>query len=159
MTEQLPLFQRKNFHVAMTQGMPITPPTANMAVLSLLPAYYTYLQAHGYSPYTPADFCGDLKKFGMFVPRKPIGEITTNDVRTWVSELRKGMTNKTINRKLSALNNFFSWLVADKVLAANPASPVPNYKVTSPLPEVLYEAECTQLRTAASHDWRRCDRF
>lgn len=114
MTEQLPLFQRKNFHVVMTQGIPITPPTASMSVLALLPAYYAYLQAQGYSSYTPADFCGDLKKFGLFLQEQPIEEIVTNDVRAWVSELRKGMTDKTISRKLSALNNFFTWLVAER---------------------------------------------
>lgn len=154
MTEQLPLFQRKNFPVTRTQGMAITPPSATSSVLSLLPAYYAYLQSQGYSPYTPADFCGDLKKFGLFLPGKPIEEITPHDIRAWVSLLHKHMTDKTISRKLSALNNFFSWLVVDKVLEANPASAVPNYKVTSPLPEILFDAECSQLLAAASHDCR-----
>jgi integrase/recombinase XerD len=154
MTEQLPLFQRKNFHVAMTRGIPITPPSVGMAVLALLPAYYAYLQAQGYSSYTPGDFCGDLKLFGMFLQGKAIEEITPHDIRAWVSLLRKEMTDKTISRKLSALNNFFTWLVAEKVLAVNPASEIPNFKVTSPLPEVLFDAECTQLLTAASQDCR-----
>ena len=154
MTEQLPLFARKNFHAVLTQGAVIPPPARDMSVLALLPAYYAYLQAQGYSSYTPADFCGDLKKFGLFLPHTTVEKITTNDVRAWVSQLHTKMTDKTISRKLSALHNFFTWLISDDVLDTNPAAAVPNYKVTSPLPEVLFESECTQLLTVASHDCR-----
>ena len=64
MPEQLPLFQRKTFPAILSQGMPIVSPTPQASILSTLPAYYTYLQSQGYSKYTPADFCGDVKKCG-----------------------------------------------------------------------------------------------
>ena len=107
-----------------------------------------------YSLYTPADFCGDLKKFRVFLHRKPLEEITSHDIRACVSPLCKQMTDKTSSWKLSALNNFFTWLVGEKVLEVNPTSTVPNYKVTSPLPEILFDTEYSQLLAATSHDCR-----
>src|SRR6184192_3671933 len=62
MTDQLPLFRQKRFPATLTRGLPITPPQAESIILETLPAYFTYLQSQGYSFYTPADFCGDLKK-------------------------------------------------------------------------------------------------
>jgi hypothetical protein len=96
MTEQLPLFQRKNFPAILSQQVPVTAPTPQMTILATLPAYYTYLQAQGYSQYTPGDFCGDLKKFGLFVPQKTLQEITVHDLRDWLSQLRtkEHMTKK-----------------------------------------------------------------
>lgn len=55
---------------------------------------------------------------------------------------------------MSALNNYFTWLILEKVIHDNPALMIPNHKVTSPLPDVLFDAECTRLLEAASHDPR-----
>jgi site-specific recombinase XerD len=125
-------------------------------VLSTLPAYFNYLQSQGYSQYTPADFCGDVKKFGLFLQQKTLADITTHDIRQWVSELRtkEHMTAKTISRKLSALTNYFTWLLVEKVLNSNPALEIPNTKITSPLPDILFDAECSKLLEAASQNSR-----
>ena len=156
MPEQLPLFQRKKFPAILSQGTPIVSPTPQASILSTLPAYYAYLQSQGYSQYTPADFCGDLKKFGLFLKNKTVEEVTTQDIRSWISQLRtkEHMTEKTISRKLTALTNYFTWLSREKVLTHNPAMAIPNNKVTSPLPDILYDAECTRLLEAASADSR-----
>lgn len=156
MTDQLPLFQQKRFPATLTQGLPITPPQANSTILETLPAYFTYLQSQGYSSYTPADFCGDLKKFGRYLPQKPLKDITTQDIREWISVLRtkEQLTTKTVSRKLTALTNYFTWLVQEKVIATNPALAIHNAKVISPLPDILFDAECTRLLEAASEDCR-----
>ena len=157
MDQQLPLFSRKSFPATLQQGMGvIVSPKPENTILFSLSSYFTYLGSQGYSQYTPADFCGDVKKFGLFVGQKPLKDITTHDIREWVSELRakERMTDKTISRKLSALSNFFTWLEVEKVLATNPALSIPNGKITSPLPEVLYDAQCSKLLEEASSDSR-----
>jgi site-specific recombinase XerD len=156
MTEQLPLFSRKKFAVTLTQGEAISPPTPASSVLSTLPAYFAYLQTQGYSQYTPSDFCYDVKKLGLFLKEKRLSEITVQDVRQWLSKLRseERMTEKTISRKLSALSNYFTWLQSEKVLTKNPALAIPNRKITSPLPEILFDAECSRLLEVASRDAR-----
>jgi integrase/recombinase XerD len=156
MDGQLPLFKRKSFPAVLMQGIGVVAPKEGSSVLSTLPAYFVYLQSQGYSKYTPSDFCGDVKKFGLFLRSKTLKDITTQDIRGWVSGLRskEHMTQKTISRKLTAINNYFTWLVVEKVINANPAMAIPNGKIISPLPEFLYDAECNKLLEAASGDCR-----
>jgi integrase/recombinase XerC len=133
---------------------------ADKTVLETLPAYYTYLQNGGFSKYTPDDFTGDLKKFGVYCKDKKIQEISDNDIQAWISFLKsprgEGLRAKTVSRKLSALSNYFQWLVDNEAIPAdaNPMLAIANTRVSSPLPEILFETECTQLLTTASSDPR-----
>jgi site-specific recombinase XerD len=161
--EQLTLFQRKTYK-GIIQTIPATVqhPHPDMTIVQLLPAYYTYLQSGGYSKYTPDDFTGDVKKVGLFLKDKPIQAITTNDIQTWISFLKtpsptgEGLSPKTISRKLTALGNFFAWLVSLHVVQekANPMSAIANRRISSPLPDILFENECTTLLATASSDSR-----
>jgi site-specific recombinase XerD len=119
-----------------------------------LPAYYAYLRSGGYSKYTPDDFTGDVKKFGLFLKEKKLREILTVDIQQWLGELKKVMTEKSVSRKISALTNYFLWLEQEKLLAVNPTASIRYLRVTSPLPDILFESECRQLLTAASTDPR-----
>jgi site-specific recombinase XerD len=107
-----------------------------------LTAYYAYLRDGGYSQYTPDDFTGDVKKFGVFLKDKPIKDIATQDIQSWISLLKtpaskgEGLTAKTISRKLTALSNYFTWLAQCGVIApkANPMVDIANSRISSPLP-------------------------
>ena len=160
---QLPLFQRKTYKgIIPTIPLDIQAPAADKTILQTLPAYYTYLQGGGFSKYTPDDFTGDLKKFGLFQKDKPIKEIKTKDIQSWISFLKtpsptgEGLSAKTVSRKLTALGNYFQWLVANEVITqkANPMLGIANYRISSPLPEILFEQECELLLTTASADPR-----
>jgi site-specific recombinase XerD len=151
---QASLFDRKKYASVMPQTLSIEPPTSDCTVLQTVPAYHTYLQSGGYSKYTPDDFTSDVKKFGLFVKGKRLREIRTVDIQQWIGELKKVMTEKSVSRKISALTNYFLWLETEKTLAVNPAGSIRYLRVTSPLPDILFESECRQLLTTASSDPR-----
>jgi site-specific recombinase XerD len=160
---QLPLFQRKTYKgLIPSLSMEIRAPAGDMTVLQTLPAYYSYLTDGGFSKYTPDDFTGDLKKFGLFVKEKQIKVISGKDIKAWISLLKtpspkgEGLSAKTVSRKLSALSNYFLWLTANEVIRGreNPMNTIANSRISSPLPEVLFEDECTKLLTTASADPR-----
>jgi site-specific recombinase XerD len=153
---QLDLFNRKKYTGVLPQGTTITSPTTDSTVLQTLPAYHTYLASGGYSKYTPDDFTSDVKKFGIFLKEKQIGEIRTSDIQQWIAALHKVLSAKTVSRKVAALSNYFLWLVAIGVLdhKTNPAGAIRYQRVTSPLPDILFENECRALLTAASADPR-----
>jgi site-specific recombinase XerD len=160
---QLPLFQRKTYKgIIPTIPIDIQAPAADKTVLQTLPAYYTYLQGGGFSQYTPDDFTGDLKKFGVFQKDKLVKEVNTKDIQAWISFLKtpspkgEGLSAKTVSRKLTALGNYFQWLVDNEVIThkANPMLGIANYRISSPLPEILFEQECELLLTTASADPR-----
>jgi site-specific recombinase XerD len=153
---QLDLFNRKKYTGILPQSIEITPPTSDSTVLKTLPGYHAYLSSGGYSKYTPDDFTSDVKKFGMFVKDKRIGEIHTADIQQWISELKKMLSAKTVSRKVAAISNYFLWLVSVGVLdhKTNPAGAIRYTRVTSPLPDILFESECQSLLRASSSDPR-----
>jgi len=153
-TQQSSLFDQRTYAGILPQAYQIEPLSPDQTVLKTLPAYYAYLQSGNYSKYTPADFTTDLKKFGLFVRDKPLHTVRTADIQQWIGELKKTMTAKTVSRKVSAVTNYFKWLVQEDVLVVNPTKSIPCVRVTSPLPDILYESECRQLRVAASRDSR-----
>src|SRR5687767_11737360 len=160
---QLPLFQRTTYKgIIPTIPVAIQAPGADKTVLETLPAYYTYLQNGGFSKYTPDDFTGDVKKFGVYLKDKIIQDISERDIKGWISFLKapslrgEGLSSKTVSRKLTALGNYFQWLVGAEVIASdkNPMLAIANFRVSSPLPEILFETECAALLTTASSDSR-----
>jgi site-specific recombinase XerD len=161
--DQLPLFQRKTYKgIISSIPIEVRVPEADMTVLVALPAYYLYLKDGGFSKYTPDDFTGDLKKFGLFLKEKPVKDITKRDVQAWITFLKtpspngEGLSAKTVSRKLTALNNFFNWLLMHEVIdgKTNPMANIVNSRITPPLPEILFEDECKRLLAAASNDPR-----
>ena len=160
---QLPLFQRKTYKgIIPTIPIETQAPTVEKTVLETLPAYHSYLLDGGFSKYTPDDFTGDLKKFGIFLKEKPITEIMTRDIQAWISFLKtpspkgEGLSEKTVSRKLTALSNYFHWLTNIGVVKTNenPMRNIANSRILSPLPEILFEEECKRLLMTASPDPR-----
>lgn len=60
----------------------------------------------------------------------------------------KGLSARTLARRLSALRHFMGWLVTDGYRADNPASLLDSPKLPQPLPKSLSEAEMQQLLDA-----------
>jgi site-specific recombinase XerD len=150
--EQASLFDRKKYTGVLPQTYRIEAPASDSTVLQTLPTYHAYLRSGEYSKYTPDDFTGDVKKFGFFVKEKKLREIRTVDIQQWIGELKKVLSEKTVSRKISALTNYFLWLEREQALAVNPAAAIKYLRVTSPLPDILFESECQQLLTASSKD-------
>lgn len=156
---QLSLFKRKTFPASLSPlPMEIIPPGPESTVLGTLPAYYAYLQSGGYSIHTPRQFLSDVKNFAQCVGGKQLKVLTMQDLQQWIALLKNTRlhqyTPKTVNRKLSAINNYFLWLVTQNALPVNPAAGLHVPKVLSPLPDILFEQECQKLLVEASNDPR-----
>src|SRR5436305_11012836 len=154
--DQLGLFKRKKFEAVMQpQVIALPKPAAEMTVMHTLPTYHAYLKSGGYSKYTPDDFHGDVKKFALFLPNKHLKDITTQDIHQWIATLKSpqggSLTAKTVSRKLSALNNYFQWLLAEAVLKVSPMYSITYQRITSPLPDILFDEECDRLLITATH--------
>jgi site-specific recombinase XerD len=156
---QLPLLLRKKFDKVVTRQT-ITPvaPAADSRVLHTLPAYLAYLGSQGYSESTTDKYFADIKKFSFFLREKKLGEITTHDIQQWIagllSKTGERLDRKTVNRKVSAIINYFSWLTGLGVIPADPTATLINTRTQSPLPDYLYESEIKTLYTEASTDPR-----
>src|SRR4051812_9497421 len=112
---QLPLFLRKKFEKAV-QKQTVEPvvPTGDRSVMQTLPAYRAFLCSQGYSESTTEKYFADVRKFSLFIREKKVGEITHHDIQQWIAGLlsKQGekLEPKTVNRKVSAIINYFQWL-------------------------------------------------
>ena len=157
--DQLPIFKQKSFgKVVATQLVEPVAPTGESSVMKTLPAFLAYLRSSGYSESTTEKYFADVKKFAVFIREKQIGEVTAHDVEQWISEMvspkGESLDRKTVNRKVSAIINYFSWLVGLEVIQVNPTEGIQNRRIQSKLPDYLYENEIQTLYQEASRDPR-----
>src|SRR5260370_13427098 len=118
---QLSIFKQREIHTAVQlPRIEAVAPTGEGSMMQTLPAYSAYLYSKQYSESTIEKYFGDVKKFSVAMSRKKLAEITEHDVEQWIETLvsKKGesLDRKTVNRKVSAIINYFSWLMELEVL-------------------------------------------
>jgi integrase/recombinase XerC len=72
--------------------------------------------------------------------------ITTSDIRQWLMSMaEKGVSPRSLRRKLTALNSFYTYLVNQGIVASNPGKDIDMAKVDKPLPVIIHSEEINQL--------------
>ncbi|MDR1696908.1 MAG: site-specific tyrosine recombinase XerD [Rickettsiales bacterium] len=78
---------------------------------------------------------------------------TASDVRGYLSGLsRGGLSAATINRRASALRQFYKFLCLEKIITKNPADEIELPKKQKSLPKFLSKSEIAELINAADSD-------
>ncbi len=104
-----------------------------------------------YSGYTLASYNTDLFQFFDYLEREfdaPLpAEITTPLVRSWLANIKseEGLTNKSINRKISALQSFFKYLLKQGVIVQSPMQSIVSPKISKRLPQFVDEKDMQKL--------------
>ncbi|MCZ7573697.1 MAG: site-specific integrase [Ardenticatenaceae bacterium] len=148
---QLPLFPLEGQSGEL--GPPVTTqpglrPDASLA--SAIGAYADHMVRKGFSANTINAFRSDLRLLSRFVGRTtPITRIATKDLLDFLKYLREGRgvpcSPKSYQRRITTLKNFFGWLAEEEIISRDPAAPLINETVFSPLPEVLFEDDISTL--------------
>lgn len=75
---------------------------------------------------------------------------SADDLRALIGDWQKrGLSARSVARRLSALRQFMAWLVEERVREDNPTRWIDNPKLPSPLPKHLSEQEVVALISAA----------
>ena len=97
------------------------------------------------STHTLSAYKREIAKFAQFL-EKPLSEATPQDVTVFISNLRhKDLSTKSIQRNLSAIRSFYTYLVDQEVISTNPASIAKSPKVKRRLPKVLDTDQAARL--------------
>lgn len=165
--EQLPLFPQKG--VKGQYGPPLaetSPLNKSSSLSTAIGGFHDYMIREGFTENTIKAFLGDLRILTKYLGAgRPIGQISTkdlNDFLTYLLYYRGVPCNlKSYSRRVTTLKVFFGWLAEAGIIPYDPAAPVPHQRVSTPLPQILYDdqiekvLEVTQrLRQAEKPDVR-----
>jgi len=125
--------------------------TVDTSLKAAVGAFKKHMKFEGFSPHTIQAFTSDLNLFGKYWGiGQPVGKVTTNNLDEflkWMLEERGvPCSPKTYSRRVTTIKVFFKWLHKGGVLLTDPAAPVIQRSVRSPLPAVLDEKEIEQLQ-------------
>ena len=125
--------------------------------MGLIEAFEEHLQKRDRSDYTVKGYVRDLQTFFAWLQEQtgkeiPTGEVTFFDVKRHRDELEDARKKPaTVNRALSALRQFFDWMVAQGHVACNPVASVKQIRVKRRTPKSLSKQDVYLLqRTAAA---------
>jgi integrase/recombinase XerC len=91
-------------------------------------AFLRYLSSEKkYAGHTLLNYASDLRKFSAFVAlhsgSENLEKVSYGEIRQWIVSLKSaGLTNRSINRKMSALNAFYKFLLKVGQIESSPMS-------------------------------------
>jgi integrase/recombinase XerD len=114
-----------------------------------LASFAVYLRVEkGLAPLTVSAYTGDLKLWAEFLSSrdKTVLNAQRGDLKDLLQHLLgHGMDSRSIARKLSALRQFYLYLLLDKLIAYDPTLDIDSPKQWKVLPKALSEEEVTAL--------------
>jgi integrase/recombinase XerD len=123
----------------------VTPSAQDRALAS----FALYLRVEkGLAPLTISSYGGDLSLWTEFLSTRNTTVFTAQreDLKEFVQYLLgHGMDSRSVARKLSALRQFYRYLLLDKLIAHDPTLDVDTPKQWKVLPKALSEEEVTAL--------------
>lgn len=114
-------------------------------------AFVDYLSLQKkYSPHTVLAYSDDLREFTDFVQKEyeqdNIDEVNYPQIRSWIVSLSEaGLTNRTINRKVSSLKAYYKFLLRIKQISENPLLTHKSLKTTKKIQVPFSESEVNSL--------------
>ncbi|MCH3977206.1 MAG: tyrosine-type recombinase/integrase [Bacilli bacterium] len=128
-------------------------------MISSLSDFLVYLRLNrNYSPRTISSYQLDCQDFYGFLLNVGVEDqkVTIEDIRQYlVAQLTKGLSRRTIKRRLSALRSYYDFLESKKIVEINPFSLVNSPKAEKRYPQVLDQANAQLLLDAnfKRKDW------
>lgn len=114
-------------------------------------AYKDYLEKERkYSRHTVLAYVNDVSEFREFIKKEFEEEfldvVKYNMVRAWiVMMIEKGVSNNSVNRKISSLKSFYKFLLKVKVISVNPLVKHKSLKVAKKVQVPFSEKELKQV--------------
>ena len=106
----------------------------------------------GSSKNTIDSYKKDLEQAAEYFATQPVSEITSDNIRKFISSISGRFAKASIGRKISALKQFFSFLKSEKEISEDPTRLIELPKKDKLLPNFLTEAEIAAIIDAARKD-------
>ena len=128
---------------------------AHTGLANAVEAYHDYIAGSELSPHTVKSFIYDLNILIEFAgATRPIGQIAQRDLQNFMDWLVDGRgvpcNPKSLSRRLVTLKAFFRWLSDSGIIDDDPAASIAHKPVSTPLPDILTDAQVDDVLAAAS---------
>lgn len=115
-----------------------------------------------YSAHTILAYQGDLEEFISFTAQQygstVLGEISHHHIRSWLAVMKdRGLTARSINRKISTLKSFFRFYMKQGELELSPMAKIITPKSGKKLPSFVREEDTVNLMKSlerSAEDWK-----
>ena len=139
---------------AKVRGGPI-PLTTATPLHAAQGGFREYMAQRDFTENTIKSFLYDLNILGKFVgASRPVGSISTQDLKDFIEWLLHGRgvpcNQKSLARRITSLKVFFAWLAEAQIIPSDPAAPLIQKPVTTPLPDILFDDQAQQLLATTS---------
>lgn len=109
-----------------------------------------------YSQLTVTAYKKDISAFQQYLEdsssNKDLKEVSYQDIRQWIIHMvNLGMSNRTVNRKVSALNSFYKYLIKIEEISSNPLSTHKALKTSKKNQIPFSETEINAVLNTISH--------
>lgn len=125
----------------------------------MIERFVRYIQTEKrYSMYTVNAYKRDLMQFAEYVLQKydidSLLSIETPIIRSYVIELKEeGLENRSINRKVSTLRSFYSFLLREKEIKVTPMTGIKSLKQPIELAKFVPEHDINKVSFEANDDF------
>ncbi len=117
--------------------------------------YYLKVERR-YSSHTLLAYRADLETFIDFIALPSDTEferVHARDVREWIMDLNaKGLSNRSINRKISSLRAFYKWLKKEGQILNNPLAKIKGPKTEKRLPHFAKQSEMEKIEVKSDQN-------
>lgn len=107
-----------------------------MNLNTLIERFLEILETENKSPLTIINYRGDLVQLVKSTGNKPIKDITSQDLQTFMQS-HKSKSSATRARKQASISSFFAWCRRLDYISANPADKLAYIKQNEPLPRPM----------------------
>jgi site-specific recombinase XerD len=131
-----------------------------MMIDTAVEKFRQYLEAErGLSPRTVSAYLTDLHQFTTFIEsrsRKSLEAVTHRDIRAFLrGEIKRGLQNSSMIRKISTLRTFFGFLVRRRICDRNPAGDLSQQRRRRSIPSVASEKHIRDMMMIPDCSTRR----
>ncbi len=107
-----------------------------------------FLKIKNYSSHTISNYERDINRFLLFIDENKISptDISKSDITSWIISLRKsGLGNRSIQRNISSVKNFYKFIYKTGLLDSDPFESVQSPKIPETLPKALTPEDVEKL--------------
>ena len=111
-----------------------------------------------FSVHTIASYTNDIEQFSLFLSdnyqiSNQVSDVSFQIVRSWIASLlEKGISPRSVNRKISTLKTYFKFMIREGLLSESPMIKVVSPKSKKRLPLFIEESQIESLLNGIKFD-------